>query len=167
MRSCNKTLFIAIHANHSSEFSRDARVACAKLADAGIPLVSQTVLLRGVNDSVDALGALMRTFVELRISPYYLHQLDRAPGTEHFRCSIEKGQALLRALRGTWSGLCQPDYVIDLPGGYGKVSIGPSYVQAHESDQEGSSESLSITDPFGAIHNYSQNPALQQEGVND
>ena len=165
LRSCNKTLFVAVHANHNNEFSEEARVACTKLADAGIPLVSQTVLLRGVNDSVDALGALMRTFVELRIVPYYLHQLDRAPGTEHFRCSVEKGQALLRELRGTWSGLCQPDYVIDLPGGYGKVPIGPGYVQASERDKEGSAESLSITDPFGVTHDYSPNPAHQQEGA--
>jgi len=167
LRSCNKTLFIAVHANHSNEFSEGARKACAKLADAGIPLVSQTVLLRGVNDSVDALGALMRTFVELRISPYYLHQLDRAPGTEHFRVGIEKGQALLRELRGTWSGLCQPEYVIDLPGGYGKVPIGPDYVQVKdkEIDNKKSAESLSITDPFGVTHDYSQNLAQQQEGA--
>jgi len=149
---CNKTLFVAIHANHSNEFSKEARAACASLSDAGIPLVSQTVLLRGVNDTEEALGNLMRTFVEQRISPYYLHQLDRAPGIEHFRVPIEEGQALLQALRGTWSGLCQPDYVVDLPGGYGKVSIAPNYVQA--SDVDGNS--LSITDPFGVAHEYLQ-----------
>lgn len=171
LHCCNKTLFIAVHANHSNEFSREARKACAKLSDAGIPLVSQTVLLRGVNDSVEALSALMRTFVELRISPYYLHQLDRAPGTEHFRVPIKEGQALLRALRGTWSGLCQPDYVIDLPGGYGKVSIAPSYVQANERgtgtgiDTGNVAEGLSITDPFGRAHDYNEPPTHQRKGV--
>ena len=158
---CNKTLFVAIHANHSNEFSAEARRACAALADAGIPLVSQSVLLRGVNDSEQALGALMRTFVELRISPYYLHQLDRAPGTEHFRVPIEQGQALLRALRGTWSGLCQPNYVIDLPGGYGKVSIGPSYVQGSQHEPS----NFNITDPNGVTHKYIQE--YVQNGAKD
>lgn len=146
----NKTLYMAIHANHANEFGDAARKACTALADAGVALVSQSVLLRGVNDSAQALGELMRTFVELRISPYYLHQLDLAPGTEHFRVPISEGQALLRELRGTWSGLCQPSYVIDLPGGYGKVSIGPNYVV--EDLQSGE---LKITDPNGMAHAYS------------
>lgn len=152
MKSCNKTLYVAVHANHSNEFAEQARQACARMADAGIGLVSQTVLLRGVNDSEAALGELMRTFVELRIVPYYLHQLDRAPGTEHFRVPIEEGQALLRSLRGTWSGLCQPNYVIDLPGGYGKVSIGPNYMQ----EPQNKGDRLSITDPNGVAHIYVQ-----------
>ena len=88
-------------------------------------MVSQTVLLKGVNDDVETLGALMRAFVETRIKPYYLHHSDLAPGTSHLRVSIEEGQALMRALRGRWSGLCQPLYVLDIPGGHGKVPVGP------------------------------------------
>ena len=95
--------------------------------DAGIPMLSQTVLLKGVNDDPEVLGALMRAFVETRIKPYYLHHLDLAPGTGHFRVGIEDGQALMRLLRGRWSGLCQPTYVLDIPGGYGKAPIGPVY----------------------------------------
>ena len=153
LRSCNKTLYVAIHANHVQEFSAAARGALAMIADAGIPMVSQTVLLRDVNDSEQALGELMRTFVELRITPYYLHQLDLAPGTEHFRVSINRGQSLLRALRGTWSGLCQPNYVIDLPGGHGKVPIGPNYVE-HALEPSPGDEKLMITDPTGVSHRY-------------
>lgn len=148
LQSTDKTVYMAIHANHAQEFDAAARTACTKLVDSGVALLSQSVLLRGVNDSASALGDLMRTFVELRITPYYLHQLDLAPGTEHFRVPLREGQALLRELRGTWSGLCQPDYVIDLPGGFGKVSIGPDYVA------QGADDDLQITDPNGDTHSY-------------
>jgi lysine 2,3-aminomutase len=90
-------------------------------------MLSQTVLLKGVNDDEETLAALMRAFVETRIKPYYLHHLDRAPGTAHFAVPIERGQELMRALRGRLSGLCQPAYVLDIPGGYGKTPIGPVY----------------------------------------
>jgi lysine 2,3-aminomutase len=86
------------------------------------------VLLRGVNDDVETLSALMRAIVESRIKPYYLHHGDLAPGTSHFRIPIAEGQALMRALRGRISGLAQPTYVLDIPGGYGKVPVGPNYV---------------------------------------
>lgn len=153
LRSTDKTVYIAVHANHANEFSQRARAACARLVDAGVPLISQSVLLAGVNDSETTLGELMRTFVELRITPYYLHQLDLAPGTEHFRVSVERGQQLLRSLRGTYSGLCQPNYVIDLPGGFGKVSIGPNYVRSDE--QEGNqANSIVIEDIDGQPHSY-------------
>jgi lysine 2,3-aminomutase len=98
------------------------------MIDAGIPMVSQSVLLRGVNDDVETLEALMRAFVEARIKPYYLHHADLAPGTSHFRTTIAEGQALMRALRGRVSGLAQPTYVLDIPGGFGKVPVGPSYL---------------------------------------
>ena len=91
----------------------------------------------------------MRTFVELRIVPYYLHQLDLAPGTDHFRVSIARGQELLRTLRGTYSGLCQPNYVIDLPGGFGKVGIGPNYVTP-----SADGAALDIEDIAGQRHRY-------------
>jgi lysine 2,3-aminomutase len=120
--------WVAVHANHPRELTPAARAAMAALADAGIPLVGQTVLLAGVNDDAETLGALMRGLVECRVKPYYLHHGDLAPGTAHFRTSLADGQALMRALRGRHSGLCQPTYVLDIPGGHGKSPVGPSYV---------------------------------------
>jgi lysine 2,3-aminomutase len=119
---------VVLHANHARELSSKARAACARLIDAGIPMLSQTVLLRGINDDVQSLGELMRALVECRVKPYYLHHGDLAPGTAHWRTAIEDGQALVRALRGRLSGLCQPTYVLDIPGGHGKSPIGPSYL---------------------------------------
>ena len=92
-------------------------------------MLSQSVLLRGVNDDAETLGALMRTLVECRIKPYYLHHADLAPGTAHLRTTIAEGQALMRALRGRYSGLCQPAYVLDIPDGHGKSPIGPNYLE--------------------------------------
>jgi lysine 2,3-aminomutase len=120
--------WVAVHANHAREFTPAARTAIAALADAGIPLVGQTVLLRGVNDEPEILGTLMRTMVENRVKPYYLHHADLAPGTAHFRTTLGEGQDLMRALRGRYSGLCQPTYVLDIPGGHGKSPVGPAYV---------------------------------------
>jgi lysine 2,3-aminomutase len=123
-----KAIYVAIHANHPDEFTTDASVAIRQLAAAGIALLSQSVLLKGVNDNVETLAALMRAFVANRVKPYYLHHADLAPGTAHFRTTIAEGQALMRALRGRLSGLCQPEYVIDIPGGHGKAPIGPVYL---------------------------------------
>ena len=134
LRVDGATTWIAVHANHPRELSDEARAACARLADAGIPLVSQTVLLRGVNDDAAVLEALMRAFVENRIKPYYLHHGDLAPGTAHLRTTIAEGQELMRRLRGRVSGLCQPEYVLDIPGGHGKAPIGPNYL-SHASSQ--------------------------------
>ena len=111
-------VYVALHANHPRELTPAARAACARLVDAGVPMLSQTVLLKGVNDDAETLGALMRAFVETRIKPYYLHHGDLAPGTGHFRTTLAEGQAVMRALRGRWSGLCQPTYVLDIPGGF-------------------------------------------------
>ncbi|AVO47291.1 lysine-2,3-aminomutase-like protein [Phreatobacter cathodiphilus] len=127
LRAAGKAVYVAIHANHSSEFTPAACEALARLADAGIALVSQSVLLRGVNDDPDTLAALMRAFLANRVKPYYLHHPDMAPGTAHFRLSVAEGQALMRALRGRLSGLAQPTYVLDIPGGEGKVPVGPAY----------------------------------------
>jgi lysine 2,3-aminomutase len=132
MKAPGKTTYVALHANHPRELTPAARAACARIIDAGIPMVSQSVLLRGVNDDVETLSALMRAFVECRIKPYYLHHGDLAPGTSHFRTTIAEGQALMRALRGRVSGLAQPTYVLDIPGGYGKVPVGPNYVDENE-----------------------------------
>ena len=123
-----KAVYVVLHANHARELTPAARAACARLIDAGIPMLSQSVLLRGVNDRAETLEALMRALVETRIKPYYLHHPDLAPGTGHFRVPLATGQALMRALRGRVSGLCQPTYVLDLPGGHGKVPVGASYV---------------------------------------
>jgi lysine 2,3-aminomutase len=126
----DKAVFVVLHANHPRELSKQARAACARFIDAGIPLLSQSVLLRGVNDDAETLGALMRALVECRIKPYYLHHADLAPGTAHLRTTIAQGQSLMRALHGRLSGLCQPAYVLDIPGGYGKSPIGPNYLSA-------------------------------------
>ncbi|SMD01937.1 lysine-2,3-aminomutase-like protein [Rhizobium sp. RU36D] len=130
LKASGKTVYLAVHANHPRELSSAVRAACARLADAGITLISQTVLLKGVNDDVSTLSALMRGFVEARVKPYYLHHPDLAPGTAHFRLSLEEGRALVKALRGNLSGLCQPTYVLDLPGGHGKVEISETAVEA-------------------------------------
>jgi lysine 2,3-aminomutase len=128
LKASGKTTYLAVHANHPREFTPAAREAIGRLADSGIVLISQSVLLKGVNADVETLGALMRCFVENRIKPYYLHHPDLAPGTGHFRVSIEEGQALVAALRGTLSGLCQPTYILDIPGGHGKADIGAASI---------------------------------------
>ncbi|MBW8708617.1 MAG: lysine 2,3-aminomutase, partial [Alphaproteobacteria bacterium] len=123
------TTWVAVHANHAREFSPDARAAIARLVDAGIALVSQSVLLKGVNDNVQSLAALMRAFAENRIKPYYLHHPDLARGTSHFRIGIEEGLALVRDLRAQVSGLVMPTYMLDLPGGFGKVPLESANVE--------------------------------------
>ncbi len=129
LKSARQTVYVALHANHPRELTPAARAACARIIDAGVAMVSQTVLLKGVNDSAEVLETLMRAFVETRIKPYYLHHADLAPGTAHLRTTLEEGQALMRAIRGRLSGLCQPAYVLDIPGGHGKVPVGPTYLE--------------------------------------
>jgi lysine 2,3-aminomutase len=141
------TSWVAIHANHAREFSPDARAALARLVDAGIPLVSQSVLLKGVNDNAEALASLMRAFLANRIKPYYLHHPDMARGTSHFRVGIEDGLALTRQLRATLSGLVQPTYVLDIPGGFGKVPLDSTNVEKTGTGHR-------IRDFSGAWHNY-------------
>lgn len=137
LTAAGKAVYLALHVNHARELTPAARAACGRLADAGIPLLGQSVLLRGVNDTPDALAALMRAQVECRIKPYYLHHGDLAPGTAHLRTSIADGQRLMRALHGRVSGLCQPTYVLDIPGGYGKSPVGPTYLAPDPADAEG------------------------------
>ena len=143
LRGADKTVYVALHANHARELTGEARAACARLVDAGIPMLSQTVLLKGVNDDAETLAALMRAFVEARVKPYYLHHLDAAPGTSHFRTSIAEGQELMRSLRGRLSGIAQPTYVLDIPGGHGKVPVGPGYL---------ASDGTTVADPSGNRH---------------
>ncbi|MGA8560271.1 MAG: lysine-2,3-aminomutase-like protein [Pseudolabrys sp.] len=128
MKIRTKATYVAVHVNHARELTADARAACFRIADAGIPLLSQTVLLAGVNDRPEVMGKLMQALVECRIKPYYLHHGDMARGTGHFRTDLATGQELMRVLRGRMSGLCQPTYVLDIPGGHGKSPIGPNYV---------------------------------------
>ena len=147
LKASGKTTYLAVHANHPREFSETARAAVARLADSGVVLISQSVLLKGVNDDVPTLAALMRGFVENRIKPYYLHHPDLAPGTSHFRVSIEDGQKLVAALRGTISGLCQPTYILDIPGGHGKADIGASSIS-------GGDGCFTVRDFRGGEHQY-------------
>ena len=136
LRRCRGAVYVALHATHPRELTAGARAACARLIDSGIPMLSQSVLLKGVNDDADVLEALMRAFVEARIKPYYLHQADLAPGTAHLRTTIAEGQALIRALLGRVSGLCRPEYVLDIPGGHGKSPVGPVYLSQDGSEIE-------------------------------
>jgi lysine 2,3-aminomutase len=149
LKASAKAVYVALHANHARELSPAARAACARLVDAGLPMLGQTVLLRGVNDRSETLAELMRAFVETRIKPYYLHQGDLAPGTGPMRVPLAEGQALMRDLRGRYSGLCQPTFVLDIPGGAGKVPVGPVYLadDGHE-----------VEDPWGRIHPYPPEP---------
>lgn len=123
----DKALWVVVHANHPKEFTPEAYQAIKILVKSGIPLLSQSVLLKNINDDVETLESLLRHFVEWRIKPYYLHQLDKAPGTARFYVSIDKGRQLLSALRGRVTGLAWPTYVLDIPGGHGKVPLGPDY----------------------------------------
>ncbi|MBA4340012.1 MAG: lysine-2,3-aminomutase-like protein [Hyphomonas sp.] len=123
LSSRKKAIFLAVHANHASEFTAEAIAACRLLAEQGIALVSQSVLLRGVNDTIEDLSDLMRAFLSVGIKPYYLHQLDAAPGTAHFRVPVAEGQRLVRTLRDNLSGLAVPHYVLDIPGGVSKASL--------------------------------------------
>jgi lysine 2,3-aminomutase len=144
----DKTIYVALHANHPRELTPASRAACRRLIDRGVAMVSQSVLLKGVNDDVETLAALMRAFVEARIKPYYLHHGDLAPGTAHFRTTIAEGQALMSQLRGRISGLAQPTYVLDIPGAHGKIPLGPGYVE------ESADGGYDLTDPRGVSHRY-------------
>ena len=142
-----QAVYVAVHINHPRELSPEARRACARLIDAGIPLISQSVLLRGINDDPDTLESLMRALVEIRIKPYYLHHADLAPGTAQFRTTIAQGQTLMRELRARASGLCQPGYVLDIPGGHAKANVAPS-------DLDGEPGSYRLRDGSDFWHAY-------------
>lgn len=144
-----KPAYVVLHTNHASEFTPAGAAACAALVDAGIPMLSQTVLLRGVNDTPFALESLLRTLVSHRIKPYYLHHPDLVEGTSHLRVSLAEGRALIASLRGRLSGLCQPVYVLDIPGGFGKVPAGQAFVEGPLPDG-----SFRVTDPSGTVHSY-------------
>jgi lysine 2,3-aminomutase len=151
--AAEKAVYVVIHANHPRELTGKMKDAISRLSRAGIPLLSQTVLLRGVNDDAAVLETLFRCLVAMRVKPYYLHHADLARGTAHFRTGIGDGQDLVRSLRGRVSGLCQPTYVLDIPGGYGKVPIGPCAAAP-----AGSSDAWVIEDGSGVRHPYPPDP---------
>jgi lysine 2,3-aminomutase len=124
-----KSMWVVLHANHAREFTPGAGAAIRHIQARAIPVLGQSVLLRGVNDSAEALEALFRAMLAARVKPYYLHQLDPAPGTARFHVPIEHGRRLLAQLRGRVTGLALPTYVLDIPGGHGKVPIGPDYLE--------------------------------------
>jgi lysine 2,3-aminomutase len=125
-------LWMSIHFTHPDELTRETTEACARLSDAGIPLGSQTVLLKGVNDDVDTMRRLMQGLMRIRVKPYYLYQCDPIAGSSHFRTPVEKGLEIIRGLRGHTSGYAVPAYVIDAPGGGGKIPILPDYLQGRD-----------------------------------
>lgn len=151
LASGNQASYVAIHANHPLEFTRAAVSAFDTLASAGLNLLGQSVLLRGVNDDIDTLEALMRGFVENGVKPYYLHHPDLAPGTGHFRVPIATGQSLMRQLKRRVSGLAMPTYVLDIPGAHGKIPIGPDYLEQDGTREDGTYE---LIDAAGRRHAY-------------
>ncbi len=142
-----KQVYMVVHINHVSEITPEVKTALHKLRKSGITLLSQSVLLKGVNDTVDDLEHLLRGLVASGVKPYYLHHPDMVPGTSHFQLSLDTGKELMKQLRGRISGLCWPTYVLDIPGGYGKIPINADYVAA-----EG--DAYSVTDPYGVCHAY-------------
>jgi lysine 2,3-aminomutase len=146
--NADKAVYVVIHANHPREVTANARAAVSRLVRAGIPVLSQTVLLRGVNDDAAVLEALFRALVAMRVRPYYLHQADLARGTAHFRVPIETGQHLVGTLRARASGLCQPTYVLDIPGGFGKVPLAASAIEP------GAAGQWIVEDGEGRRHRY-------------
>jgi len=143
LRDTRLAPYVVVHVNHARELTAPARTALARMVEAGIPVLSQSVLLKGVNADAEVLADLFRALVECRVKPYYLHHPDHAPGTAHFRLPIAEGQALMQALRGRISGLCLPTYVLDVPGGYGKVPLTPS-----------AAGDGTVTDVCGGVHAY-------------
>lgn len=148
LKQSTKAVYVAVHCNHPAELTDAAKAALTRLADAGIPLLGQTVLLKDVNDSAETLELLFRTLVEARVRPYYLHQLDLAPGTSHFRVPLEQGRQLIQGLRGRLSGIALPTYILDIPGGAGKVPATNSFISP-----EGDGSYL-VRDNAGEIHTY-------------
>ena len=126
----HQPIYLNTHFNHPDEITETSAKACTRLADAGIPLGNQTVLLRGVNDDPTVMKRLMQRLLTIRVRPYYIYQADMVQGTDHFRTSVEEGIEIIRALRGHTSGLGVPAYVIDAPGGGGKIPILPDYLQS-------------------------------------
>jgi lysine 2,3-aminomutase len=147
-------LYIAIHTNHAQELSEKAREAITSLHKSGCVLVSQSVLLKGVNDKAEVLEELFRELTALRVKPYYLHHPDKTVGTAHFRLPVTEGQKIMQELRGSLSGLAQPQYVLDIPGGHGKIPIGPNYIECQKHTHNQGSGEYTVQDPQNKLHDY-------------
>jgi lysine 2,3-aminomutase len=145
-------LFVVTHFNHPKECTEEAREACGILVDHGVPVENQTVLLRGVNSSARILKDLFERLLTFRVRPYYLHQGDLAEGTAHLRTPLEAGIAILEELRGRTSGLALPHLAVDLPGGGGKVTLGPTYLVGREGGTH------VLRNPAGALYRYPDPP---------
>jgi lysine 2,3-aminomutase len=126
---------MSLHFVHPEECTPEAYKACGMLADAGIPLGAQTVLLKGINDSVSIMKDLIHHLLRMRVRPYYLYQCDPISGSGHFRTSVETGIKIIKGLRGFTSGYAVPTYVIDAPGGGGKIPVMPDYVVGRQEDE--------------------------------
>ncbi|MGA0616049.1 lysine-2,3-aminomutase-like protein [Paracoccus sp. KR1-242] len=148
LQSDRLAVWVVLHTNHAQELTPDASAALKRLSQAGIPLLSQTVLLKGVNADAGTLADLFRALIRNRVKPYYLHHCDLARGTSHFRTTIAEGQKIMAALRGRLSGTCLPTYVLDLPGGHGKAPLGLGHV-----DEVAPGE-YRIRDWRGRVHDY-------------
>lgn len=155
LKNTSKPIYMVIHVNHAQELTKDTEVALQKLRSAGCSLLSQTVLLRDVNNDASILDTLFRKLVLLHVKPYYLHHPDLVTGTAHFRVSIDEGQDIMRKLRGRLSGICLPSYVLDIPGGYGKIPIEYNYLaSSHGGD------SYIVEDVCGTHHDYPPKESL-------
>ena len=141
-------LWMSIHFTHPDELTPEVREATARLADAGIPLGSQTVLLKGINDNVDTMKTLMHGLLKNRVRPYYIYQCDPVSGSAHFRTTVEKGLEIIRGLRGHTTGYASPTFVVDAPGGGGKIPLMPDYVVGRDGDD------LLLTNFEGGTYRY-------------
>ena len=141
-------LFVNIHFTHPKEITPEVREACGLLADAGIPLGSQTVLLRGINDQPWILKKLVHELLKIRVRPYYLYQCDPAIGIDHFKTTISRGMEIIRSLQGFTTGYAVPTYVIDAPGGGGKIPVGPNYVLSYHNGM------MTLRNYLGEVYQY-------------
>lgn len=154
-----KSIVLVLHVNHRKEINADVQGLMKKLHRSGCSLLSQSVLLKGVNDSKSSLEELFRTLIGVHVKPYYIHHLDRAKGTHHFRVSLAQGMQIMKDLHKDLSGICLPQYVIDIPGGYGKVPINRDYVRVADNG------SYIIKDPSGKEHRYVDFPVIETPDV--
>lgn len=143
----DKAVYVVFHANHPRELTDKVKAVARKFAKAGIPLLSQSTLLKGVNNDAKVLEQLFRAFTAMKVKPYYLHHPDLAPGTGHFRLTIKEGQELTAQLQGKMSGIAQPHYMLDIPGGFGKVPVSRQWISETE-------DGYDVTDFKGDTHKY-------------
>jgi lysine 2,3-aminomutase len=151
-------LWISIHFTHPDELTAETTQACERLADGGIPLGSQTVLLSGINDDVETMKRLVHGLLKVRVKPYYLYQCDPILGSSHFRTPVDRGLEIIRGLRGYTTGYAVPHYVIDAPGGGGKIPMLPEYFMGRSGDD------LLLRNYEGKVFSY-PDPAVRKETV--